>query len=102
MGLVGEMRQNQDYSKEKICLRRVNYANALILDASCRQVLLVKNGNADSYYWSYTESHRITCREQYEFRFLSFSWAGIKAEKWNDRIMKNLILQFEHEGCSQR
>lgn len=34
-------------------MKRVNYANAIILDKSFQQVLLVKNGNVDSYYWSF-------------------------------------------------
>ena len=34
-------------------MKRVNYANALILDESFQHVLLVKNGNVDSFYWSF-------------------------------------------------
>jgi 8-oxo-dGTP diphosphatase len=34
-------------------MQRVNYVNALIMDESTRQVLLVKNGTPDSFYWSF-------------------------------------------------
>jgi 8-oxo-dGTP diphosphatase len=34
-------------------LKRVTYANALILDESSHHVLLVRNGTVDSSYWSF-------------------------------------------------
>lgn len=40
-------------SREKIKLKRVNYANAVILDETSQHVLLVKNGTDDSFYWSF-------------------------------------------------
>lgn len=38
---------------EKIDMKRVDYANALIWDESLQKVLMVKNGKAESFYWSF-------------------------------------------------
>lgn len=34
-------------------MKRVNYANALIIDKLSHKVLLVKNGDPNSHYWSF-------------------------------------------------
>jgi 8-oxo-dGTP diphosphatase len=39
--------------RRRLILKRVNSANAIIFDESTRNVLLVKNGTAESNYWSF-------------------------------------------------